>query len=174
MSTVQNHIVIGKIVAPHGVRGDIRILPLTDKPEQFLKLDYLLLPGGRSLTVKNARFHKNMVLLTAEEIKSMDDAELLRNQKVSIRAEDLPQLEEGEFYVADLVGLPVYDETGREIGTFKDSLQTGSNDVYVIAVPGKKDILLPALKANVREINVAERRIVVKLPDWIDDKEDKS
>lgn len=174
MSTVQNHIVIGKIVAPHGVRGDIRILPLTDKPEQFLQLDYLLLPGGRSLTVKSARFHKNMVLLTAEEIKSMDEAELLRNQEVSIRAEDLPQLEEGEFYVADLVGLPVYDEAGREIGTFKDSLQTGSNDVYVIAVPGNKDILLPALKANVREINVAERRIVVKLPDWIDDKEDKA
>ena len=167
---VENNIVIGKIVAPHGVRGDIRILPLTDKPEQFLDLDYLLLANGRKLTVKGARFHKSMVLVSTEEVKTMNDAELLRGQNVLIKAEDLPQLEEGEFYVADLVGLPVYDETGREIGAFKDSLQTGSNDVYVIAVPGKKDILLPALKANVKEINVAERRIVVKLPDWIDEK----
>ena len=107
---MENQIVIGKIVAPHGVRGDIRILPLTDKPEQFLDLDYLLLPDGRKLTVKAARFHKRMVLVTTAEIKSMNESELLRGMEVSINAEDLPELEEGRFYVADLIGLPVYDE----------------------------------------------------------------
>ena len=128
---MENQIVIGKIVAPHGVRGDIRILPLTDKPEQFLDLDYLLLPDGRKLTVKAARFHKRMVLVTTAEIKSMNESELLRGMEVSINAEDLPELEEGRFYVADLIGLPVYDEQGEQIGTFKDALSTGSNDVYV-------------------------------------------
>ena len=102
---MENQIVIGKIVAPHGVRGDIRILPLTDKPEQFLDLDYLLLPDGRKLTVKAARFHKRMVLVTTAEIKSMNESELLRGMEVSINAEDLPELEEGRFYVADLICL---------------------------------------------------------------------
>ena len=166
---MHNQIVIGKIVAPHGVRGDIRILPLTEKPEQFLDLEYLLLHDGRKLTVKHARFHKRMVLVTTEEIKSMNEAELLRDQEVLIKAEDLPELEEGQFYVADLIGLPVFDEEGKQIGTFKDSLSTGSNDVSLISVPGEKDIILPALKIYVKEINLAEKRIVVTLPEWVDE-----
>ena len=166
---MHNQIVIGKIVAPHGVRGDIRILPLTEKPEQFLDLEYLLLHDGRKLTIKHARFHKRMVLVTTEEIKSMNEAELLRDQEVLIKAEDLPELEEGQFYVADLIGLPVFDEDGKQIGTFKDSLSTGSNDVYVIAVPGEKDILLSALKIYVKEINLEEKRMVVTLPEWVDE-----
>ena len=85
---MDKRIVIGKIVAPHGVRGDIRILPLSDKPEQFLDLEYLLLPDGKSLTVRNARFHKNMVLVSTKEITNMNQAELLRDKDVSIYFED--------------------------------------------------------------------------------------
>lgn len=166
---MDKEIVIGKIVAPHGVRGDIRIMPLTDRPEQFLNLSYLLLEDGRQLTVKAARFHKRMVLVSTKEITTMNDAELLRDKKILIRAEDLPPLEEGRFYVADLIGLPVFDEEGKQLGTFKDSITTGSNDVYIIAVPGSKDLLIPALKIYVREINLQEKRIVVKLPEWTDE-----
>ncbi len=165
---MDKHIVIGKIVAPHGVRGDIRILPLTDKPEQFLDLDYLLLPDGKKLTVKNARFHKNMVLVTTKEVTTMDAAELLRDKDVSVNFEDLPQLEEGEFYVADLIGLDVLDVEGKKIGTFKDAQSTGVNDYYIVAVPGQKDILIPALKRYVKEINLAEHRIVVEMPQWVE------
>lgn len=166
---MDKEIVIGKIVAPHGVRGDIRIMPLTDRPEQFLNLSYLLLEDGRQLTVKAARFHKRMVLVSTKEITTMNDAELLRDKKILIRAEDLPPLEEGRFYVADLIGLPVFDEEGKQLGTFKDSITTGSNDVYIVAVPGGKDLLIPALKIYVREINLQEKRVVVKLPEWTDE-----
>ncbi len=166
---MDKEIVIGKIVAPHGVRGDIRIMPLTDRPEQFLNLSYLLLEDGRQLTVKAARFHKRMVLVSTKEITTMNDAELLRDKKILIRAEDLPPLEEGRFYVVDLIGLPVFDEEGTQLGTFKDSITTGSNDVYIVAVPGGKDLLIPALKIYVREINLQEKRIVVKLPEWTDE-----
>mgnify|MGYP001754198612 FL=1 len=166
---MDKEIVIGKIVAPHGVRGDIRIMPLTDRPEQFLNLSYLLLEDGRQLTVKAARFHKRMVLVSTKEITTMNDAELLRDKKILIRADDLPPLEEGRFYVADLIGLPVFDEEGKQLGTFKDSITTGSNDVYIVAVPGSKDLLIPALKIYVREINLQEKRIVVKLPEWTDE-----
>lgn len=166
---MDKEIIIGKIVAPHGVRGDIRIMPLTEKPDLFLDLDYLLLEGGKKLTVKSARFHKRMVLVTTKEITTMNDAELLRDKYIYIKAEDLPELEEDEFYVADLVGIPVYDLEGKQIGKFKDSLSTGSNDVYVIAVPGAKDILVPAMKEYFKEINLAEKRIVVQLPEWTDE-----
>ena len=166
---MDKEIIIGKIVAPHGVRGDIRILPLTEKPDLFLDLEYLLLEGGKKLTVKNARFQKRMILVTTKEVTSMNEAELLRDKNIYIKAEDLPELEEDEFYVADLVGIPVYDLEGNQIGTFKDSLSTGSNDVYIIAVPGAKDILVPALKEYFKEINLAEKRIVVKLPEWTDE-----
>ena len=166
---MDKEIIIGKIVAPHGVRGDIRILPLTEKPDLFLDLEYLLLEGGKKLTVKNARFQKRMILVTTKEITSMNEAELLRDKNIYIKAEDLPELEDDEFYVADLVGIPVYDLDGNQIGTFKDSLSTGSNDVYIIAVPGAKDILVPALKEYFKEINLAEKRIVVKLPEWTEE-----
>lgn len=166
---MDKEIIIGKIVAPHGVRGDIRILPLTEKPELFLELDYLLLEGGKKLTVKNARFQKRMILVTTKEVTSMNEAELLRDKHIYIKAEDLPELEEDEFYVADLVGIPVYDLEGKQIGTFKDSLSTGSNDVYIIAAPGAKDILVPALKEYFKEINLAEKRIVVQLPEWTEE-----
>ena len=166
---MDKEIIIGKIVAPHGVRGDIRILPLTEKPDLFLDLEYLLLEGGKKLTVKNARFQKRMILVTTKEVTSMNEAELLRDKNIYIKAEDLPELEEDEFYVADLVGIPVYDLEGKKIGTFKNSLSTGSNDVYIIAVPGAKDILVPALKEYFKEINLAEKRIVVKLPEWTEE-----
>ena len=166
---MDKEIIIGKIVAPHGVRGDIRILPLTEKPDLFLDLEYLLLEGGKKLTVKNARFQKRMILVTTKEVTSMNEAELLRDKNIYIKAEDLPELEDAEFYVSDLVGIPVYDLEGKQIGTFKDSLSTGSNDVYIIAVPGAKDILVPALKEYFKEINLAEKRIVVKLPEWTEE-----
>ena len=141
---MEKQVVIGTIIAPHGVRGDIRILPQTDHPEQFLELSSLLLE------------------------ETMNDAELLRGKKVLINSEDLPQLEEGEYYVADLLGLPVFDTAGTQLGTLKDVLSTGSNDVYVIAVPEGKDILVPALKKHVKEINITDRKIVVELPEWTD------
>lgn len=165
---MEKQVVIGTVIAPHGVRGDLRILPQTDHPEQFLELSYLLLEDGRSLPVTSARFHKRMILMKCKGVDTMNDAELLRGKKVLINSEDLPQLEEGEYYVADLIGLPVFDAAGTQLGALKEVLSTGSNDVYVIAVPEGKDVLVPALKKHVKEINLQDRRIVVELPEWTD------
>ena len=167
--SVGKSIVIGKIVAPHGVRGDIRILPLTEKPEQFLSLTYLLLPEGRRLTLQHARFHKNMVLASCKELTTMDEAEGLRGKEVSIFAEDLPPLAEGEFYVADLIGLEVVDEEGKPVGRFKEVLPTGSTDVYAVAVTNGPDILIPAREEFIRSIDLKAKKITVRLPRWLDD-----
>lgn len=163
---MKNQIVIGKIVAPHGVRGDIRILPLTETPEIFLDLDYLLLERGGKLTVTRARFQKNLILLSTEEVTNMDEAEKLRNQNVLIEKEKLPPLPEGRYYVSDLVGFVCRDEQGGEIGTFKDTLQTGSNDVFVIKGNEGKEILVPAIRDYILEINTDKKEMLVRLPKW--------
>ena len=166
---MDKQVVIGTIIAPHGVRGDVRILPQTDQPEQFLNLEYFLLEDGRKMQIESARFHKRMILTKIKGITSMNDAELLRGKRVLINSEDLPRLNDGEYYVSDLLGIPVYELNGVQLGTLKEVLSTGSNDVYVIATEGKKDILIPALKKHVKEIDIVNNKILVELPEWIDE-----
>ena len=162
-------VVLGQIVAPHGVRGDLRIMPLTSNLQLFMDMDYLLLPDDRQLHIVKARPHKNIMLVTVKEIASIEEAEALRGQKVSVYREDMPELPEGRYYVGDLIGLPVLDEGGSRIGTFKDVLQTGSKDVYVIQPPEGKDILVANIPENIREIDLPNRRIIVRLPEWDDE-----
>ncbi|MEE3397429.1 MAG: ribosome maturation factor RimM, partial [Succiniclasticum sp.] len=100
-------VVLGQIVAPHGVRGDLRIMPLTSNTQLFMDMDYLLLPDERRLQIVKARPHKNIMLVTVKEVTSIEEAEMLRGQKVSVYREDMPELPEGRYYVGDLIGLPV-------------------------------------------------------------------
>ena len=159
-------VVLGQIVAPHGVRGDLRIMPLTSNIRLFTDMDYLLLPDDRKLHIVKARPHKNIMLVTVKEIASIEEAETLRGQKVSVYREDMPELPEGRYYVGDLIGLPVLDEEGKQIGIFRDVLPTGSKDVYVIQPPEGKDILVANIPENIREIDLENRRIIVRLPQW--------
>jgi 16S rRNA processing protein RimM len=159
-------VVLCKIVAPHGVRGDLRIMPLTSNTQLFMDMDYLLLPDDRRLQIVKARPHKNIMLVTVKEVTSIEEAEMLRGLKVSVYREDMPELPEGRYYVGDLIGLPVLDEEGGQIGVFKDVLQTGSRDVYVIQPPEGKDILVANIPENIREIDLPNRRIIVRLPEW--------
>ena len=162
-------VVLGQIVAPHGVRGDLRIMPLTSNTQLFHDMDYLLLPDDRRLHIVKARPHKNIMLVTVEEITSIEEAEKLRGQKVSVYREDMPELPEGRYYVGDLIGLQVLDEEGNPVGTFKDVLQTGSKDVYVIQPPEGKEILVANIPENIRKIDLPNRRIVVRLPEWVEE-----
>lgn len=165
---MQKQVVIGKIVAPHGVRGDIRILPQTETPELFLDLGYLLLEGGGQLTLTRARFQKNMVLVSSKELTNMDEAEKLRNRHVLVNKEDLPPLPAGRYYVSDLVGFVCVDESGAKVGTFRDTMQTGSNDVFVIDGVTGKEILIPAISDFVLQVDTEQQRIVVRVPEFIE------
>ena len=148
------------------MRGDLRIMPLTSNTQLFSDMDYLLLPDDRRLHIVKARPHKNIMLVTVKEVASIEEAEALRGQKVSVYREDMPELPEGRYYVGDLIGLPVLDEQGNRIGTFKDVLPTGSKDVYVIQPPEGKDILVANIPENIREIDLKNGRIIVRLPEW--------
>lgn len=161
-----NKVIIGEIIAPHGVRGDLRIKPLTDNTELFSSTDYLLLPDGKKLTVLHAAPHKNIMLVKTREVTSMDAAEELRGLKVAIKKEDLPELPEDTYYIGDLVGLEVVDEAGKKIGILKDVLRTGSVDVYVIADEDGKENLVAAISENVRSIDMQAGKITVRMPEY--------
>ena len=163
---MEQHIVIGKIVAPHGVRGEFRIMPQTDHPERYAKLKKITLDNGREFTVVSLRQHKNVYLMKVEGIDTMNDAETLRGRTIVLRPE-LPPLPEGQFYVRDILGFAAVTPEGEPIGTLKDVYSPGSTDVFVIAPPEGEDILVAAIADNIRKIDWEKKEIVVVLPEWI-------
>ncbi|WP_312335347.1 ribosome maturation factor RimM [Anaerospora hongkongensis] len=167
-----NQVIIGKIVAPHGVRGDVRVIPLTDFPERFHQLETVYTDDGAKLTVESARFHKQFVLIKFRSVQTMNDAEQLRGKLIKVRREDAVVLPEGHYYFFDIIGLAVYTESGDFLGEITDILQTGSNDVYIAEKANEKPLLIPALKEVVRQIDIPGKKIVVKLQEeWDDDSE---
>jgi 16S rRNA processing protein RimM len=165
---MKQQIVIGKIVAPHGVRGEFRIMPLTDNPKQYSNMKKLCLADGRTLTVQTIRYHKNMVLAKTAEITNMDEAELLRNQEIVISREDLPPLESGHFYVADIKGFRVESPQGELLGTLKDVIKPGKTDIFVITTTDGKETLVAGIDSNIKAINMAEKKIIAVLPEWVE------
>jgi 16S rRNA processing protein RimM len=156
-------IAIGKAVAPHGVRGDVRVMPLTDFPDRFRTLKEVILDDGRRLAVESAKYHQQFVLLKFKGLDDRDAAQTLRGKLLKVGRQDLVKLPAGQYYTFDIIGLKVYDEEGAFLGEVTDVLATGANDVYITEKEGAKPLLIPALKEVVREIDVPGGRMVVKL-----------
>lgn len=159
-------ITIGIIVAPHGVRGDVRILPQTDFPERFMDMDVCYI-DGREFHITSAKFHKQFVLATFKEIPDRNEAERMSKKEIQVPRSQLRELPEDRYYIFDIVGLKVEDTNGQDLGVVKEVLQPGANDVYVVAKEGEKDLLLPALKTVVLTIDIEAGRMIVDPPEWM-------
>ncbi|OPX86711.1 MAG: Ribosome maturation factor RimM [Pelotomaculum sp. PtaB.Bin104] len=165
----EEYIHIGKILNTQGNRGAVRILPLTDYPERFQQMERVnVLTNGslRQLNIENSYSHKKFIILQFKEIQDMNAAEELKGGLLVVTRKELMPLEEGTFYIFDLIGIAVYDCSGNYLGKITDVIQTGSNDVYVVET-GAKPILIPALKKVVKDTNLAGRRMVVELPEGL-------
>lgn len=156
---------IGKIVAPHGVRGDVRIIPLTEFPERFYDLKTVYLDDGQLVVVENVRPHQNFFLVKFAKCNCMDDAEALRGKLLKVRRDQLLPLPEGHYYIFDIIGLNVFTEEGEFLGEVTDVLETGSNDVYAVGQKGasKPPLLIPALKEVVKKIDLENKQVIVRL-----------
>ncbi|MDD3652829.1 MAG: ribosome maturation factor RimM [Desulfotomaculaceae bacterium] len=166
---VEEYIQIGKILKTQGNHGAVRVLPLTDFPERFQQMDqaHILVNGElRELTIEKSYPHKKFIIIKFKEIQNMNAAEELKGGLLVVTREELAPLTEGSFYIFDLIGIGVYDCTGKFLGKITDVLQTGSNDVYLVET-GSKPILIPALKKVVKETDLAGRRMVVELPEGL-------
>lgn len=161
-------ITIGKAVAPHGVRGDVRVVPLTDFPERFSSLKTVRLDDGRVLTVEGAKYHKQFVLLKFRGLDDRNAVEPIKGKLLQVGRADLVPLPEGHYYIFDIIGLEVFDEAGASLGRVADVLATGANDVYITEREGSKPLLIPAIKEVVRSIDIPGGRMVVKLQEELD------
>lgn len=169
-----HYLLLGEILRPHGIRGELRMRILTDHPERLLnELDEVYLGNSpknkeaKLYTLKSARFHKDYLLITLEEVKSRNDAELLRGQKVMIDLDRAIPLEDGEYYLYQLIGITVQTVDGLELGEIKEVIETGANDVYIVKGREFGELLLPAHSETIVNINFDEKRITMQLPDGL-------
>jgi 16S rRNA processing protein RimM len=159
-------IIIGKIGAPHGVRGEVRIIPLTDFPDRFDDLKNVYLDEGTVLSIKSVKYNKQFIILKFSGIDNREALAPLNGKLIKVKRSDVPPLAEGEYYSFDIIGLDVFDESGENLGRIKEILKTGSNDVYVVGKQGEaKEILVPALKKVVTKIDLSENKMIVILPE---------
>ncbi len=163
-SAAKGRITIGKVGAPHGIHGELRIIPLTDFVERFETMEEVLV-GDEILHIENVKYHKNLVLMRFREYPIREAAQALTGKLLTVDRSEAAPLAEGEFYTFDIIGLAVYDEAGQELGRVENVLRTGSNDVYQIRGEEGREILIPALKSVVHTIDVAGGRMVVELPE---------
>lgn len=163
---MEDFLQVGIITTSHGIGGEVKVFPTTDDPERFRQLKDVILDTGkerRTLQIQGVRFFKQFVILKFQGLDSINDVEKLRKCPLLVSRENAVKLEKDEYFVADLEGLSVRDEDGGEIGILKSVLETGANDVYVIELHDKRELLLPAIRQCVLEVNIAEGFIRVHI-----------
>lgn len=148
---------IGYITSTHGLKGEVKVMPTTDDPERFVKGMEVTLDGKREqrkVKISGVRYFKQFVLLTFEGMDRIEDVQTLKGYSLLVDRSQAIDLEEGEYFIPDLIGMKVSDEEGNELGTLTDVLFTGANDVYVVHREGKRDLLLPNIPDCVLAVDV--------------------
>ena len=157
---------VGVITSTHGVRGEVKVFPTTDDPARFKKLKNVVLDTGKEmidLEVAGVKFFKNMVIVKFKGIDNINDVEKYRQKSLYVTRENAVKLKKNEYFIADLIGLAAKSDEGEDLGTLSDVLQTGANDAYVLSKEGSDDILLPAIRECVKEVDLDNGEITVHL-----------
>ena len=140
-----DYILIGKIVNIHGIKGEVKVYPYTDDIHNL------------------SRVHKNMLIVKIKDLSDPDEALRLKNKDIFIPKENLEKLDEGTYYVFELIGLEVLDMDGNKIGTLNDVQNCSANDVYEIVTLDNKKIYLPAIKDVIKKVDIAGRKMYVEI-----------
>ncbi|CDE53570.1 MAG: ribosome maturation factor RimM [Candidatus Gastranaerophilaceae bacterium] len=157
---------VGVIANTHGIRGEVKVFPTTDEKERFKDLKKVILDMGKEqkvLEIQSVRFFKNLVILKFKGIDNINDIEMYKGKDLLVTREDAVPLEEGEYFIADLLDLDVYSDEDEKIGVLYDVMQTGANDVYVVKTEEGKEILLPAIDECILDIDLEESRMTVHI-----------
>lgn len=160
---------VGSITQTHGIRGEVKVFPLTDDISRFKNMKNLLLDGGKdgfiSLEVENARPQKNLVILKFKGIDNINDIEKYKGQGLYVTKENRVELKDDEYFIADLIGCEVYVDTDsdKKFGTISDVMETGANDVYEITLENGKTVLVPAIKECILNVDIEGGRVDIHL-----------
>ena len=163
---MEEYLQVGVITSTHGVRGEVKVFPTTDDVRRFKKLKEVILEGKRerlTLNVEQVKFFKNMVILKFKGIDNINDVEKFKGCPLLVTRENAVKLKPGEYFICDLIGLDVWEDTGAHLGLLTEVIQTGANDVYVVSMENQKEVLIPNIKDCIIEISLEENRMTVHL-----------
>ncbi|WFD08968.1 ribosome maturation factor RimM [Tepidibacter hydrothermalis] len=154
---------IGQIVKVQGLKGEMRIYPLTDYKERFEEIKWVYISDDTKTKyeIEKVRYKGNVVILKIKGIDSINDAEKLIKKYLKIPRENARELEEDEYFISDLIGIKAYTVDGEYVGVLDEVLQTGANDVYLIKNDENKEILIPALKKFVPELSIEDKKMII-------------
>lgn len=156
------YIQIGKIVNTHGIRGDVKVLPLTDDTKRFEALEYVFIGDEKlKMNIDKVGYIKGNVLLKFKNYDNINDVEKFKNTDIWVDEKNKVKLPQNTYFIHDIIGLDVYLVDGTCLGKVKDVLQPGANDVYVVKNNGK-EYLIPAIKDVVKEVNIDESKIIIE------------
>ena len=156
---------VGVISSTHGIRGEVKVFPTTDDPARFKKLKKVLLDTGREqleLELESVKFFKQFVIVKFKGIDNINDIEMYKGKSLFVPREDAVELKEDEYYIGDLIGMEVFTEEGR-FGVLKDVMETGANEVYVIDSDEHGEVLIPAIKQCILDVDIEGKRMKIRL-----------
>ena len=157
---------VGVISSTHGVRGEVKVYPTTDDVNRFKKLKKVVLDTGREyidLEISGVKFFKNLVILKFKGIDNINDIEKYKGKDLLVHREDAVALEENENYVADLIDLKVVTDDGKVLGYLTEVMETGANDVYVFETEDGQELLLPAIRDCILNVDLDEEVMTVHI-----------
>ena len=153
---------LGKITAPQGIKGEVRVYPYTDELTRFSEIEAVLLDGQKR-KIQNARYMKNMAVLKLEGVDDRNMAESLRNKELLLAKEDLWEQPEDTYFIDDLVGCDVVSEDGDSVGTLKNIISRPAQDLYEIERADGSTFLLPAVKEFIKNVDLDNKTIIIHL-----------
>ncbi len=166
----QEYFEIGQIVNTFGIKGFVKVNPFTDDLERFEELDSVFVVKNKELIemkIEEIKYHKNLVLIKFKGIEDINMAEKYKGCYIKIKREATRKLPKDTYFIADLIGLPVYEENGNLLGKLDDIYNNKSHDIYVVKDGLGKQILLPSTKEVIKQIDIENEKIVVHLIDGL-------
>lgn len=157
---------VGVISSTHGIRGEVKVYPTTDDTGRFKKLKEVFAEtkhGNVPLAIEQVKYFKNMVILKFRGINNINDVEKYKGCPLLVSRENAVKLAPGEYFLCDLVGLSVYEDTGEELGKLTEIIRTGANDVYVVKTKNEKEVLIPNIKECIIEVSLEKNTMTVHL-----------
>ena len=161
---------VGVISSTHGVRGEVKVFPTTDDVKRFKRLKEVILDTGKEefiLEIEGVKFFKQFVILKFKGIDTLNDIEKYKGKSLYVTRANAVRLRKDEYFIADLQGLKVVDEQDNEIGTLRDVMETGANDVYIVDMLDGRELLLPAIKECILRVDIEERLMQVHVMDGL-------
>ena len=163
---MEDYLRVGVITNSHGIKGEVKVYPTTDDIKRFDYLKEALIDTGKeyiNVNVSGVKYFKNMVILKFKEFDNINDILLFKGMDLLVTRDNAIPLEDGEYFIGDLIGCKIVTDQGDDFGILTDVLETGANGVYVVKTNGNKEVLLPVIEQCILDRDVENKVITVHI-----------